>query len=167
VSAPIGLDVHGEASDVPVEVCRAPVTHVVADSAGSNAPKPHELALSSQSDCVLLNNVSTPAPAPDRAPSVEIVDPAVASPLHAAARQWHLGYERNRHWQDSWAARLPWVESSLGRDGRVTQVRCKVCSEVEGREKLLAPKIDLLWKHVGRRRALTSIGTVKKGDHYS
>jgi hypothetical protein len=45
-------------------------------------------------------------------------------------------------------------------------VKCKVCSEVEGHEKLLAPKIDSLWKHAGRRRALTSIGTVKKGDHY-
>jgi hypothetical protein len=37
----------------------------------------------------------------------------------------------------------------LGCNGRVTQVRCKVCSEVEGHEKLLAPKIDSLWKHVG------------------
>jgi hypothetical protein len=54
----------------------------------------------------------------------------------------------------------------LGRDGCVTQVRCKVCSEVEGREKLLVPKIDSFWKHVGKRRALTSIGTVKQGDHY-
>jgi hypothetical protein len=48
----------------------------------------------------------------------------------------------------------------------VTQVRCKVYSEVEGREKLLAPKIDSLWKHAGRRRVLTSIGTVKKGHHF-
>jgi hypothetical protein len=109
----------------------------------------------------LLNALSTPI-----APDVEIVDPVVASPLHAAARQRRREYENNRHWQDSWAARLPWAESVLGRDGRVTQVKCKVCSEVEGREKLLAPKIDSLWKHAGRRRALTSIGTVKKGDHY-
>jgi hypothetical protein len=41
-----------------------------------------------------------------------------------------------------------------------------VCSEVEGWEKLLRPKIDTLWKHAGRRRALTSISTVKKGNRY-
>jgi hypothetical protein len=37
---------------------------------------------------------------------------------------------------------------------------------VEGREKLLAPKIDGLWKHARRRRALTNFGGVKKGEHY-
>jgi hypothetical protein len=37
----------------------------------------------------------------------------------------------------------------LDRDGRTMQVHCKVCSEVEGREKLLAPKIDSLLKHAG------------------
>jgi hypothetical protein len=51
-------------------------------------------------------------------------------------------------------------------DGFVTQVRCKICSEVEGREKLLAPKINGLWKHAGRRRALANFGGVKKGEHY-
>jgi hypothetical protein len=38
---------------------------------------------------------------------IEIVDPMVASPLHAAARQRRREYERNRHWQDSWAADCP------------------------------------------------------------
>lgn len=71
--------------------------HVIADSAGINALKPHEPVLSSQSDCVLLNVVSTPAPAPDRAPFVEIVDHVVASPLYVAVRQWRLGYEQNWH----------------------------------------------------------------------
>jgi hypothetical protein len=59
---------------------------VVADSTGINTPKPHERALSLQSDCVLLNVVSTLAPVPDQAPFVEIMDPTVASPLHVAAR---------------------------------------------------------------------------------
>jgi hypothetical protein len=54
----------------------------------------------------------------------------------------------------------------LGRDGSVTQVRCQICSEVEGREKLLAPKLDGLWKHAGRRKALMNFGGVKKGDHF-
>ena len=47
VNAPTGPEVHGKASDIPVEVCGTPITHVVADSAGSNAPKLHEPALSS------------------------------------------------------------------------------------------------------------------------
>jgi hypothetical protein len=33
--------------------------------------------------------------------------------------------------------------------------------------KLLALKIDLFWKHVERRRALTSIDNVKKGSSFS
>jgi len=41
-----------------------------------------------------------------------------------------------------------------------------VCSEVEGREKLLVPKLDSLWKHAGRRRALVDSGKLKKGQHY-
>jgi hypothetical protein len=102
----------------------------------------------------------------DQVPNFQIIDPVIATPIHTAARQRRRTYEHNRHWQDPWAACLPWAESVLGRNGRVTQVRCKVCSEVEGREKLLAPKIDSLWKHAGWRRALTSISTVKQGDHY-
>jgi hypothetical protein len=46
VSAPIGPEVHGDVNDVPAKVCRTPIMYVVVDSAGSNAPKPHELVLS-------------------------------------------------------------------------------------------------------------------------
>jgi hypothetical protein len=54
----------------------------------------------------------------------------------------------------------------MGADGRVSQVRCKVCSFVERREKLLVPKIDSLWKHVGWRKALCDTMKVKKGEYY-
>lgn len=99
-------------------------------------------------------------------PDVVILDPAVASPAHDLARARRLSYESNRQWQDTWAARLPWAESVLGADGKVRQVRCKVCSDVEGREKLLVPKLDSLWKHCGRRKATTSFGKVKAGEYY-
>jgi hypothetical protein len=135
----------------------------VDDSKGSQSAA--DVACSSQSDCIVLNAISTPAKAPAES-DVQILDPTVGSPLYAAVRQRRQSYEQNRHWQDSWAAKLPWAESVLGRDGCVTQVRCRICSEVEGREKLLAPKIDGLWKHAGRRRALTNFGGVKKGEHY-
>jgi hypothetical protein len=61
--------------------------------------------------------------------NVVILDPAVVSPAVRARKQ---AYKQNRHWQDSWVARLPWTESVVGADGRVTQVRCKICSEVKG-----------------------------------
>jgi hypothetical protein len=35
-------------------------------------------------------------------------------------------------------------------------MRCKICNEVEKREKLLLPKFDGLQKHVGRLKAITT-----------
>ena len=52
----------------------------------------------------------------------------------------------------------------MGRDGSVCDAG-KV-QDLLGGGKLLAPKIDGLWKHAGRRRALTNFGSVKKGEHY-
>jgi hypothetical protein len=96
----------------------APV--LVDDSKGSqSAADAADVACSSQSDCIVLNAISTPAKAPAES-DVQILDPAVGSPLYAAARQRRQSYEQNRHWQDSWAAKLPWAESVLGRDGCVT-----------------------------------------------
>ena len=51
-------------------------------------------------------------------------------------------------------------------DGKIRQVRCKICSDVEGRDKLLVPKVDSLYKHCGRRKAKTSFGKVVAGEHY-
>jgi hypothetical protein len=49
--------------------------------------------------------------------------------------------------------------------GKVHQVKCKVCSKIEDKEKLLALKLDSLWKHNGRRRALMAIpGVCKIGE---
>jgi len=135
--------------------------------AGSGAP-----ALSDgNGDPVLLGASDVPegvkaVAASDATPEVVILDPKSASPAHDLARAKPLGYEANRQWQDSWAARLPWAESVLGEDGRIRQVRCKICSDVEGRDKLLVPKLDSLWKHCGRRKATTSFGKVKAGDYY-
>jgi hypothetical protein len=54
----------------------------------------------------------------------------------------------------------------MGVDGCMAQVRCRICTNVKGRDKLLVPKIDGLWKHAGRRRALVNFGNVRKGDFY-
>lgn len=41
----------------------------------------------------------------------------------------------------------------MGENGELPHVKCKVCSKIEGREKLLAPKIDSLLRHVCKRKA--------------
>jgi hypothetical protein len=52
-------------------------------------------------------------------------------------------------------------------DGKVHQVKYKICSKIEGKEKLLTPKLDNLWKHGGRRKALTNIqGVYEAGEYY-
>jgi hypothetical protein len=92
---------------------------------------------------VLISALSVdPQPCPE--PDVVVFDPIVASPSHELAKKWKKGYELNRHFKDSWVAKLPWAEAVVGVDGRITQVRYKVCSDVERREKLLVPKIDSL-----------------------
>jgi hypothetical protein len=52
-------------------------------------------------------------------------------------------------------------------DARISQVQCKVCSFVERREKLLVPKIDSSWKHVGCRKVLCDSTKVKKEEYYN
>jgi hypothetical protein len=49
---------------------------------------------------------------------------------------------------------LPWVEFVINEKGGVHQVRCKICIDVEGKEKLLAPNLDNLLKHVGSWKCL-------------
>jgi hypothetical protein len=121
-------------------------------------------AASSASDCVLLNTISTPVTQSE--PDLEVLDSVFASPSHELARKRKKSYELNRHFQDSWAAKLPWAEAVMGTDGRISQVRCKVCTFVEQRDKLLVAKIDSLWKHAGRRKALCDSAKLKKGEYY-
>jgi hypothetical protein len=100
-------------------------------------------------------------------PDLQVLDLVIALPSHELTRKRKKGYElKVRHFQDSQAAKLPWAEVVMGADGRVLQVRCKVCSFVERWEKLLVLKIDSLWKHVGRRKALCDTMKVKKGEYY-
>ena len=53
-------------------------------------------------------------------------------------------------------------------DGSLYMVRCCVCSEVDGRDRLLAPKWNTLCKHEGRCKAKRDMlwKGVKKGDTY-
>jgi hypothetical protein len=137
-------------------------------SAGSTTapvlPSGAQEALPSQSDCVLIENKLTHMKA--RKPDLLILDAATASLSHDLLRKRKESYEVSRHFQDSWAVKLPWTEAVMGTDGRITQVQCKIYSNIEGREKLLVPKIDSLYKPDGRRKVLVDMGKVRRGEHY-
>lgn len=137
---------------------------IATDLKGSfESPVPQHPSSSAASDCVLIDAGCV---VKSSSPNVEVLDPNVASSSYEAAKKQKKTYELNRHFQDSWAAKLPWAEAVIGSDGRVTHVRCKVCSEAQGREKLLVPKIDSLWKHAGWRKALADMGKIWHGEYY-
>ncbi len=46
-------------------------------------------------------------------------------------------------------------------------MKCKVCSMIGGHDKLLVPKLDSLWKHVGRRKIITVMPGVVMGNYYT
>jgi hypothetical protein len=52
----------------------------------------------------------------------------------------------------------------MGVDGCVHRVKCKICSKVEHKDKLLAPKWDSLQKHADYKKAEKNMKGVKKGE---
>jgi hypothetical protein len=72
----------------------------------------------------------------------------------------------NKHFQDTWAIKFPWAKSVMGSNDKVVQVRCKVCSFIDGKDKLLVVKLDFLWKHARCPKPLVVMSGVKVGEHY-
>jgi hypothetical protein len=62
-----------------------------------------------------------------------------------------------------WTIRFPWVELVLDEKGQVNHVCCMVCTFVEGKEKLLAPKLDSFLKHQGHHKVKKSMPRVDVG----
>lgn len=54
----------------------------------------------------------------------------------------------------------------IGEDGQMHRVRCKICTKVGCKEKLLVPKLDGLHKHVGRRKCKLHKPRYKVGEFY-
>ncbi len=69
-------------------------------------------------------------------------------------------YERSKKFQDTWMTKLPWAKFVFDEKGEVQQVRCKVCTFVEGKHKLLATRLDSLLKHQGHQKAKVSMPNV-------
>lgn len=61
-------------------------------------------------------------------------------------------YEKTCVFQDTWACHFPWVEFVIWDDGLVSQVQCTICNKILRKPKLLAPKLDMLQKHVGQHK---------------
>lgn len=80
----------------------------------------------------------------------------------SATKERRRSYELYRHFQDSWASKLPWAEAIIGVDGSMTQVQCMIYSTINGREKLLMAKLNSLWKPTCHRRAEKDIYDSKK-----
>jgi hypothetical protein len=76
---------------------------------------------------------------------VEFVEPLEKKPWRS--------YEKTRVFQDMRACHFPWAEVVVGEDGLVAHVQCKICNNIEGKPKLLTPKLDTFYKHVGRHKA--------------
>jgi hypothetical protein len=69
---------------------------------------------------------------------------------------------KKKYFQDIWNVKLTWAESITNEDGKVHKVKCKICSKMEWKDKLIALKLDNLWKHGGRKKALVAIPIVYK-----
>lgn len=71
-----------------------------------------------------------------------------------------------RRFQDMWAAKFPWCEQQVAGAGEFDVVRCKICSKVNGADKILAAKDDNLAKHQGWKKALRDLRNGTKKDTY-
>ncbi len=76
-------------------------------------------------------------------------------------------YNAIRKFQDFCATKFPLVELCLGSHGNLHTIKCKVCSEVDGKDKLLLAKWDSFYIHVGHKKVEKNIMTnVKKKIWY-
>ncbi len=67
-------------------------------------------------------------------------------------RKLQREYEKNKVIQDVWITKFRWAKLVVDACGKVHKVKSKVCTKIKNKEKLIAPKLDNLWKHGGRRK---------------
>jgi hypothetical protein len=94
------------------------------------------------------------------------MDPILAQENITLTKKIKKAYEMNMHVQDIWAIKFPWAESIMGSKGKVIQVWCKVCSLIDGKDKLLVTKFDSPWKHASCHKALVPLPMAKVWEHY-
>jgi hypothetical protein len=99
-------------------------------------------------------------------PHCEVMNLNLAQENITLTNKRKKAYEMNTYFQDTWVMKFPWVKSILGSNGKVVQIRCKVCSLIDGKNNLMVAKLDSLWKHASGCEALVVMPGVKVGEHY-
>ncbi len=66
-------------------------------------------------------------------------------------------YDVTRKFQEKWVAKLPWRKLFVREDGTLHIIKCRICTEVEGKNKILV-KWDSLCKHAGHQKAMKKWG---------
>ncbi len=61
-------------------------------------------------------------------------------------------WEINKVFQNWWATRFPWFEPICGPNRKMKMIKCKICFNIEGKEKLIVPKLNSLIKHFGLKK---------------
>ncbi len=62
-----------------------------------------------------------------------------------------------KHFQNIEVVKVFWMEYFSHFVSKVVQVQCKVCTQIEGKNKLLIPKLDFLWKHACHPKVLVTM----------
>ncbi len=60
-------------------------------------------------------------------------------------------YDHSKNFQVEWVTKLPWAEGLMAIGGIIQTVKCKVCSLIENKDKIVRCKWDILTKHVSYR----------------
>ncbi|KAG0574823.1 hypothetical protein KC19_VG294800 [Ceratodon purpureus] len=153
------------ASSVPSSSCSNPTISVASSSRSNPAVK--LVSVSPQSNVAV--KLVCPGGLPNLAPLPKELEEVIDLDVEDEhVRKKKQCYENHCKFQDSWVAKTPWAEMMVGTDGEYHSVKGIICLVVTDWVKLLAPKLDTILKHAGRRKAkkdLPHLG-VKEGEFY-
>ncbi len=102
----------------------------------------------------------------EKSPSIVVFDSTCKDLFNQILPKKEKLYDNLHKFQNAWTTCLPWVEFVVDEKGLMQQVRCKICTFVEGKENVLAPKVDSLINHVGNKKATTFMPSVDVDFHY-
>ncbi len=74
-------------------------------------------------------------------------DPPSKKQKCSKGKSWRKSYDNTKKFQTKWVAMVPWAEGVVFKDGMVNLVKCKICSLIEKKEKIMGFEWDTLTKH--------------------
>jgi hypothetical protein len=88
--------------------------------------------------------------------------------VNGIAKEKKESYDSTKKFQAKWASKLTWIEGLIAKSGFIHNVKCKVCSLIKNKGKIVGRKWDILTKHVGHRIVVWDLLRfgVKKGGTY-